>query len=125
MTDRTTALRALERAVPKFACKSGCNDCCGLVPFLGPEKYRVSQIRPMEQWEPFQNGAWVLASALATFSCPFSSQSGCQIYDDRPIVCRLFGAVDAEMMTCPHGCEPSRKISDAQARAIIAQEGGE
>lgn len=120
--DRIDVLRALEKAVPKFTCKSGCSDCCGLVPFLGPEKDRVSQIKPMEQWEPFQNGAWVLRSALATFTCPFVTVNGCGIYNDRPIICQLFGSVDAPTMTCPHGCGPAAKISDANARALIAQE---
>jgi uncharacterized protein len=105
--------------IPSFACRTGCHDCCGLVPFLTPEKDRASVLRPLEQWEKFDGNSWVTKSALATMRCPFLTDGGCGIYDDRPVICRLFGAVDAPLMTCPHGCGPRSKITDRQARQMI------
>lgn len=60
-------------------------------------------------------------AALDTFKCPFVSAGGCGIYEDRPMVCRLFGAVESDLMTCPHGCGPKRKLSEAQSRSMIAE----
>lgn len=105
--------------IPAFTCKSGCHDCCGLVPFLTPEKDRVAAIRPLEQWEHFGGDTWVLKSALQTFTCPFITAGGCGIYDVRPIVCKLFGAVDVPTMQCPHGAAPATMLSDEQARGMI------
>lgn len=123
MTDKTQALRDLlvKAYIPEFQCKSGCHDCCGLVPFSDSEKRAVEQIRPLEVWEPFISGSWVLKSALASLTCPFIVAKGCGIYENRPMVCRLFGAVDHQMMQCPHGCGPAEKISDVASRALIAQ----
>ncbi len=107
-------------AIPTFDCKPGCHGCCGLVPFSTKEKNAAAKLRPLEQWEPFLGGAWVPTSALATFTCPFVTKDGCGIYEARPMVCRLFGAVDHPNMICPEGCGPKRKISDARSRELIA-----
>ena len=108
-----------EADIPTFACKPGCHACCGLVPFTTPERDRVAQLRPMERWEAFGD-AWVTVSALATMRCPFLAGDGCGIYAHRPAVCRLFGAVDHPLMTCPHGCGPKRKFTETQSRRILA-----
>jgi Fe-S-cluster containining protein len=105
--------------IPSFACKPGCHECCGLVPFTTSERDRVAAIRPMEQWEPFMEGSWVPAGALATFKCPFLAAGGCSIYEHRPAVCQLFGAVDHPRMKCPMGCGPKRLLTDEQSREII------
>ena len=109
--------------IPSFTCKPGCHDCCGIVPFRDAEKARIAAIRPLEQWERFDAGSWVLVSALQTMSCPFVEKGRCGIYDHRPMVCRLFGSVDHPMMACPHGCGPKRKITDAKSRKLIAEAG--
>lgn len=106
--------------IPSFDCKPHCHACCGLVPFTDSEKARVQVVRPLEQWEPFVNGSWVPRAALDTFRCPFLTASGCGIYQDRPMVCRLFGAVDHPNMNCPMGCGPKRKLSESQSRAMLA-----
>jgi Fe-S-cluster containining protein len=40
-------------------------------------------------------------------ACPFEIPAGCAIYQERPIVCRLFAAVDNPMLTCSHGVHTS------------------
>jgi Fe-S-cluster containining protein len=106
---------------PSFECKPGCHGCCGIVPFSTSEKNKVAALRPLEQWEPFMNSSWVPASALMTMTCPFLGKDGCSIYEDRPMVCRLFGAVDHPNMKCPMGCGPKRLMTDAQSREMIAR----
>jgi len=51
--------------------------------------------------------------------CPaLDVESGkCKGYEGRPRICRLFGMV--EKMKCPHGCEPSRWITDEEAAIMI------
>ena len=107
------------RSIPTFSCKSGCHDCCGLVPFSDAEKARAIAIRLLEQWERFDDRSWVATAALQTLTCPFLTKVGCGIYDIRPAICRLFGAVDNPKMTCPHGCGPMKKLTDNQAFEII------
>lgn len=108
-------------SIPKFDCEPGCHACCGIVPFNKAECDAAVKVRPLEQWEPFGEGAWVPASALVTMSCPFVSGGCCTVYETRPMVCRLFGAVDHPMMTCPKGCGPKKKITDAKSREILRE----
>lgn len=38
------------------------------------------------------------------YSCPALVDGRCSVYDDRPMICRLYGTV--EVMRCPYGCVP-------------------
>ena len=107
--------------IPKFECRKGCHDCCGLVPFTRAERDRAAAARPLEQWVEIAEG-WVPAAALDTLRCPFLGKNGCAIYEDRPTVCRLFGAVHHPLMECPHGCGPKRKLTYSQSRRILASD---
>lgn len=107
--------------IPTFECKPGCGACCGIVPFTQPEKERASALRPLEQWEPFLNGSFVPMASLETMTCPFRGKNGCEIYEQRPMVCRLFGSVDHPNMRCPMGCAPKKMLTDAQSRELLAR----
>ena len=107
-------------SIPTFDCKPGCHDCCGLVPFSESEKQAAQARAPLLAWERFGADSWIASAALQNFTCPFVGKSGCSIYDIRPKVCRLFGAVDHPMMRCPHGCGPEALLSEAQSRAALA-----
>ena len=105
--------------IPSFECKTGCHECCGIVPFSAAEREKAATVRPLEQWEPFINGTWVPSSALMTMKCPFVNDAGCSIYEHRPTVCRLFGAVDHPNMKCPMGCGPKRLLTEQRSREIL------
>lgn len=109
-------------SIPTFKCKKGCHDCCGVVPFTDDEKVRASNRFPLLAWVPFTKGSWLLKRALDTQTCPFVQKSGCAIYEDRPTVCRLFGAVDHPAMVCPHGCGPRQKLTDRQGKLVLRGE---
>ena len=52
--------------------------------------------------------------------CPALTDGRCSVYDDRPLICRLWGAV--ESMPCPHGCTVTPGLlMDAGARTLIAR----
>lgn len=42
------------------------------------------------------------------------------MYEDRPLVCRLFGAVDHPNMKCPKGYGPAKLLPAAKEREILA-----
>lgn len=99
MTD-LTKLQALYDAIPTFACKEGCSDCCGPVPMAKAEWQRI-------KLEPRLKG-------LGCTSCAYLIEGGCSIYGKRPYLCRLFGASLEAKMRCPHGCGPDKPLTQKQ-----------
>jgi Fe-S-cluster containining protein len=51
--------------------------------------------------------------------CPYCSPTGCEVYLHRPVVCRLFGAVDG--MECPHGKRPAKRLSRDVTKKLTAE----
>lgn len=98
------AHRVLYGQVPGFDCIPGCHACCGTVTMTAWEWARVDDQR---------------FAAPDCRTCPYASPEGCAIHPDRPLICRLFGAVDDPRMTCPKGCGPARKLSAQHARNLM------
>jgi len=92
----------LYNKIPTFECKPGCTDCCGPVPF---SKWEWSRIKDKRN-----------ARGL---NCPYAVNGRCDIYEQRPLMCRLYGAV--ETLQCPYGCGPINKLTDAQAKEILQE----
>jgi len=92
---------ALYKQIPSFECKDGCTDCCGPVPFTKWEWNKVSDKRNAEG-----------------INCPYA-KSGCKIYEQRPLICRLYGTV--KKMQCPHGCRPIVLLSEIQEQMIVKE----
>lgn len=97
-------IKRLRLLIPTFECVAGCNDCCGPVPFSGWEADQVKEKR-----------------VQTCIDCPYSTPQGCDIYEDRPIMCRLFGAVDDPMLRCPHGKGPEKPLTAEEGRRIAAE----
>ncbi len=87
--------------IPSFACIPGCTKCCGPVPFAEAE---LAQIQP----KPFTG-----------LQCQYATETGCSVYAHRPLLCRLFGAVDDPRLICPEGCGPEKKLTAHQGRTIL------
>lgn len=98
-----SALDELRRGIPTFTCKPGCHACCGPVPCTAEELQRMGP--------PPAEGIPGL--------CVYATEQGCACYDERPLMCRLFGVVDCEQLRCPHGRPPLVSLSHAQAGALI------
>lgn len=92
--------KALYAQIPSFKCKPGCTDCCGPVPFSAWEKGRI-KIEPAKDGRP----------------CPYLTETGCSIYEERPFMCRLFGTVPE--MPCEHGCAPAKMLSSAEGFKLL------
>ena len=52
--------------------------------------------------------AAVHAAALAELSCPHLGDKGCEVYAERPLICRLFGTTPR--LACPNGKRPEVMI---------------
>lgn len=122
MTDR--ALRMLYRqAPPVVGCKPGCGQCCGPVPWTPAELARVTDRIPRgTQIEDAPGGPFgvvMLVNPLNPRACPMlDAAKRCTVHADRPLMCRLFGAVSEPRLTCPFGARASRPLTDAKARRL-------
>jgi len=107
MTRDERDLEDLRRRIPSFRCIDGCHDCCGPVTASSLEMARL----------PFKPEA-ERDAALAAWSCPHLGPQGCQAYEERPLICRLFGTTPR--LSCPNGCRPERMIDEAAEYDIHA-----
>lgn len=82
---------------PAFYCKGLCADSCGPIGMTLLEESLLP--RP--------------AGFRADLSCDFLIDGRCSVYDDRPTVCRLYGAIPE--MRCGHGCTPPMAEGDGDS----------
>jgi len=104
-------IRQIRARIPTFECRPGCTDCCGVVPWSPWEAARLGDRAALAA-----AGLEALAER-APERCPFAQSGRCAVYEERPVMCRLFGVV--EDLRCPHGCGPQTLLTRAQARAIL------
>ena len=83
----------LRARIPSFVCIVGCHDCCGPVTASSEEMARLPVKTEAEH-----------EAALAELSCPHLGARGCEVYAERPLICRLFGTTPR--LLCPNGQRP-------------------
>lgn len=105
MTTDSQKIRFFRRHIPSFDCVPGCHDCCGPVTASSEEMAGL----------PFKSLA-LHEAALANLDCPHLADSGCQVYAERPLICRLFGTTAG--LPCPHGRKPEQMTSRRIERQI-------
>ena len=106
--------------LPRLDCKKLCQDSCGPVPMTHQEVAELQGASGMTfDIRPFF-GDRVLITPEGSLDCPALKDGLCAGYDKRPVLCRLFGMV--KKMRCPHGCEPSRWLTDVEAGEILDRE---
>jgi hypothetical protein len=97
MTKNSQKIRFFRGRIPSFECKPGCHDCCGPVTTSSEEMASLPVKSDAEH-----------AAALANLSCPHLGEQGCQVYEERPLICRLFGTTPR--LACPNGRWPEEMI---------------
>jgi hypothetical protein len=100
----------LRRKIPRFDCIPGCQDCCGPVTASSEELARLPVKSEAEH-----------DAALAEYNCVHLGPNGCEVYDQRPLICRLFGTTPR--LPCPRGRGPELPIEPAvelQVHRLIA-----
>jgi Fe-S-cluster containining protein len=55
-------------------------------------------------------------AALSELNCVYLGANGCQVYGERPLICRLFGTTPT--LPCPNGKRPEFMIEPEVEREI-------
>lgn len=105
MTKNSQIIRFFRNRIPTFECVPGCHDCCGPVTASSEEVARLPIKTESEH-----------ATALAEYNCPYLGKAGCQVYEERPLICRLFGTTSR--LHCPNGKRPNVMIAIETEREI-------
>ena len=105
MNNNREIIAHLRRHIPSFECIPGCHDCCGPVTTSSEEMSRLPVKSDTEH-----------EVALNDFNCVHLGPSGCKVYAERPLICRLFGTTPH--MTCPNGCRPEEMIEPDIERQV-------
>jgi hypothetical protein len=126
-----TAEQELERLyleLPAIKCKGLCQECCGPISMTQLEISRIAQLVPSfpslarEMPVRLASGQVVIASGFVTDceKCPLLTADGrCSVYPIRPLICRLWGLVQA--MRCPFGCTPERWVSPRESFKLLSR----
>jgi uncharacterized protein len=112
------ALEKLYAEIPTFECITGCHSCCGPVTGSREELRRAPKINnPAYAVQLVLDGEEIWNHNCLT--CPYVTDAGCGIYEDRPMLCRLFGASDEPRMRCPHGRKPEKPLTVEQTQRLF------
>ncbi len=105
---RREALDRLSARLPTIVCQGKCQRYCGHVPMSRLERDRIVE----RVGEP---------RTFHGFNCNLLDKSTgrCTVYEIRPLICRIWGCV--KKLACPHGCKPSRWMSDKEAKAFVVK----
>jgi hypothetical protein len=101
-----TDLDGVYAQVPSTHCKGLCTDSCYSVGVAPAEGDRIRDRHGLD-----------LRTGFYPDGCPALVEGRCSIYADRPLVCRLWGAV--ESMPCPYGCRPVVVLSDERGHGLL------
>jgi hypothetical protein len=106
MTDRATQIVNIYRALPELECKGLCQESCGPIAMSKAElEHITAKYGSAPMWDD-------------TFTCKALVGGKCSIYEDRPLICRLWGTVGG--MPCKWGCVPKGgRISDKKAHKLL------
>ncbi|GHD56564.1 YkgJ family cysteine cluster protein [Jeongeupia chitinilytica] len=105
MTPHAQTIRFFRERIPSFECEPGCHDCCGPVTTSSEEMARLPRKTRAER-----------DAALTELSCPHLGPRGCQVYAERPIICRLFGTTPK--LACPRGRRPETMVDPAVEQLV-------
>lgn len=112
------SLERIYRAVPAVSCQGLCAAACGPVDMSTAERERIAARGVMIP--PPQKALEAILAGERTADCPALLNGRCSVYEDRPLICRLWGAVQS--MPCPHGCLVTPGLlMDAGAHTLIAR----
>lgn len=112
--DIINELRRLYRRVPNANCCGKCTESCYNVPAFESEPI-VALTDPKHVRHVSRANRFVIL-AEADGKCPHLIDGRCSQYENRPLVCRLYGA--SAPLLCPFGCKPDRLLSKHEADSL-------
>lgn len=89
--------------VPDMACRGLCQESCGPIAASPVEIRLLAEHGVRIEADPIKALASAFSGAPVP-DCPALVDGRCSVYDVRPTICRLWGAVPE--MQCPWGCVP-------------------
>ncbi len=104
-------LKEIWSCIPEINCKKECSTLCKInhvfslkVDNLLMKKDLQNQFVPLPNiYETLENGIdHKFHKSSSCCNCPYLENGLCSVYDVRPTICRLYGA----MGECPYGCQP-------------------
>jgi uncharacterized protein len=93
-------MRHLWDQVPSAECKGLCVEACGPIDMSDVERKYLA------------DKGIIIGHNFITLTCDKLKLGRCTIYEDRPLVCRLFGATPD--MMCRFGCQPTMTAQQAR-----------
>lgn len=105
MNNDRKIIARLREQIPTFKCTPGCHDCCGPVTTSSEEMSRL----PVKSEADHE-------AALSELNCVHLGPNGCEVYEERPLICRLFGTTPN--LACPNSCRPKQMIEPDVERQI-------
>lgn len=114
--ERKPSLADVYARIPDVQCKGLCEDSCGPVAMSVEEDARL---RDRGISVPSMVDAVAAVERGEEYYCPALKDGRCTVYEDRPAICRLWGAT--ESMPCPHGCTPPGALTQQESYALLRQ----
>lgn len=111
---RRPTLADVYRRIPMVECRGLCVDSCGPISMSKAEDARL---RELGVAIPPMVDALAAIDDGMDYYCPALRDGKCSVYEDRPAICRLWGAT--ESMPCPHGCTPAGALTRAASRKLL------
>ena len=105
MTVSDSTFEELRELIPTFSCIDGCHDCCGPVTASAQEVARLPTSTEAEH-----------QAALDKFDCVHLGKHGCEVYSERPLICRLFGTTPR--LPCPNGQRPVYMVDERTEQRV-------
>ena len=104
-----SAIKRVYRSLPNVNCKGLCAESCGPILYSEAEAKRMRErgVTP-PTWDD-------------TATCTALKNNRCSIYENRPFICRLFGATKA--LRCKHGCAPDKWVTQEEENRMMAELG--
>jgi hypothetical protein len=115
--DTDTAIEAQWERIPALDCQGKCHTTCGPIDMSVRERERILERHGIDIPHP---PADLPISALPFTDCPaLTMLKTCGAYENRPTICRLWGAT--EDLPCVYGCQPldgQERLDTITAREI-------
>jgi Fe-S-cluster containining protein len=111
-------LASIYADLPTVDCKRLCGDAyCGPILAFPAERDRMESAG----WPVKFHITMPDPSDIKSLRCGYyePSKQMCRVHAVRPLICRVFGAVQHGLMICPHGCQPSRWLTNDEVQRML------
>lgn len=121
-TKRLRVLNEIYATLPSVECKGLCWQTCAHINVLPIEVVNIEHAtgRPPEIINVpnlVNSQPMPMIKPTGVGQCPYLVMRRCSIHDQRPLICRVFGA--AVGLPCKHGCRTERIVPDKEVEDAI------